>query len=144
MPSLCLTSDPPQFWLNAGSFPDVMRCQDLEGGTRSPKTLALETYSYSPERKDGLSKPHPFTGTQFPFFVSWLKPMPFSSKQYGIWFRAAVPIRLPPTLPTLIFLGPLTLIESSSERILPSLGLLSPLRWWIWTNKQVIRLPSLG
>lgn len=71
------TSDPPQFWLNAGSFPDVMRCRDLEGGTRSLKTLALETYSYGPERKDSLNKPHPFAATQFPFFVSWLKPMPF-------------------------------------------------------------------
>lgn len=77
LPSPCHTPDPPQSWLNAGSFPDALRCQDFEGGTRSQKTLVLETYSYSPERKDSLSKPHPFTATQFPFFVSWLKPMPF-------------------------------------------------------------------
>lgn len=77
LPSPCHAPDPPQSWLNAGSFPDALRCQDFEGGTRSQKTLALETYSYSPERKDSLSKPHPFTATQFPFFVSWLKPMSF-------------------------------------------------------------------
>ena len=93
MPRTHLSSD-----FNAGSSPDALRCRDLEVGTRCQKTLALETYSYSPERKDSLSKPHPFTATQFPFFVSWLKPMSFffsSSQQHGIWFPAAVLI--PPT-----------------------------------------------
>lgn len=65
MPQTHLSPD-----FNAGSFLDALRCQDFEGGTRCQKTLALETYSYSPERKDSLSKPHPFTATQFPFFVS--------------------------------------------------------------------------
>ena len=65
MPRTHLSSD-----FNAGSSPDALRCRDLEVGTRCQKTLALETYSYSPERKDSLSKPHPFTATQFPFFVS--------------------------------------------------------------------------
>lgn len=131
LPRLCVTSDPPQFWLNAGSFPDVMRCRDLEGGTRSLKTLALETYSYSPERKDSLNKPHPFAATQFPFFVSWLKPMPFfllSNMVSGSLLLS--PFCPPPTLPTLICLGPLSLIESSLERTLPLPGLLSPLRLW--------------
>ena len=81
MPQTHLSPD-----FNAGSFPDALRCQDFEGGTRSQKTLALETYSYSPERKDSLSKPHPFTATQFPFFVSWLKPMSFFFFFSAAWY----------------------------------------------------------
>lgn len=99
LPSPCHTPDPPQSWLNAGSFPDALRCQDFEGGTRSQKTLVLETYSYSPERKDSLSKPHPFTATQFPFFVSWLKPMPFFFFFSVAWYLApcCCPYSTPPS-----------------------------------------------
>lgn len=127
LPSPCHTPDPPQSWLNAGSFPDALRCQDFEGGTRSQKTLVLETYSYSRERKDSLSKPHPFTATQFPFFVSWLKPVPFfsSSQQHGIWLPAAVPILHPPPA-----VSALHLLGTSDTSIFSPLWktLLEPLR----------------
>lgn len=75
--------DPPQSWLNAGSFPDALRCRDFPRWTRSQKTLGLETYSYSPERKDCLRKPHPFTATRFPFLF------PDLTQWYFFFFSAA-------------------------------------------------------
>lgn len=108
LPSPCHAPDPPQSWLNAGSFPDALRCQDFEAVTRSQKTLALETYSYSPERKDSLSKPHPFTATQFPFFVSWLKPMSFFFFSVAWYLVPCCCPKLPPqppAVPALHLLG---------------------------------------
>lgn len=128
MPRTHLSSD-----FNAGSSPDALRCRDLEVGTRCQKTLALETYSYSPERKDSLSKPHPFTATQFPFFVSWLKPMSFFFFFSAAWYL--VPCCCPYSTtpppaqqsPPFICLGPLTVLVESALKELFSIWL-GPLR----------------
>ena len=126
MPRTHLSSD-----FNAGSSPDALRCRDLEVGTRCQKTLALETYSYSPERKDSLSKPHPFTATQFPFFVSWLKPMSFFFLLLSSMVSGSLLLSLfhppPQQSPPFICLGPLTVLVESALKELFSTWL-GPLR----------------
>lgn len=139
-PIPCLVPDSPRFWFNTGGFPDALRCQDLEGGTRFLKTLALDTYSYSPERKDSLSKPHPFTATQFPFFVSWLKTNVFFFLLLSSMVSGSLRLSLfhPPTVPAPHLLGTfdITILRPALKELFSTL--LGSLRLWMglgWTDR---------
>lgn len=87
---LTLMQAAPRMHWDAGTWKSGLGCQ---------KTLALETYSYSPERKDSLSKPH-LTATQFPFLFPDLNQCLFFSSS-AAWYLvpAAVLIPPPPTRP---------------------------------------------
>lgn len=90
MPRTHLSSD-----FNAGSSPDALRCRGLGSRDSMSEDTGPGDIFLQSERKDSLSKPHPFTATQFPFFVSWLKPMSFflllSSMVSGSLLLSAIP-----------------------------------------------------